>query len=724
MRQLYKRTIQAFVNYKYIILITSTLFLLISGAAFILVYKNAKSMSKATNDCFNRQQLEIARLTANQISNILSDMQYELDNLKRMEQESENSISHEAMKKFVNYFQSRGLTDIGILNTVKKSLEYYSNITGKALNTTDKLPRDKFEYADSVKLRQLNIVTDENKTSYVTGIIYANVSPSRILYTRLNITHLIKTVTQNITSGKTGYIWVINETGNFLYHPEEVLTGKNAFSARDDKKPKINFYGGNSTTKVKMMQGGEDSGIYMSSRHLGVEGEIEKLIAFSPVDISKLSLEQIWTLAVVAPVDEVIQPVITVYKWHFIFEILLLTGLFIFGALAVVYHQQMSRSLKERVKRTEANLFQTEQVYQKIVDRATDLIYMFDLERRVILLNKHSLDVFSHLFVDQTSFDITKVDSVIYRKIDDLFNKSDSEFVNDKIDLVLKSQSSNSYRHKLKIEDRNIYLSTKLIPIHDDNGQIYQILGISRDVTERMELDNRIYNMEKLASIGTLAAGVAHEINNPLAVILGFTDLLIEKFPADTSEYKDLQIIAEQGKNAKEVVENLLGFARVSEGLEDVVDINFCLDKVINVVNNNLLTKKIDLLNEALPGLPDVRCDAREFQQVIFNLINNSIAAMEESGGKLTISAKVENNMVKIIVTDTGKGIPDNIKQHIFDPFYTTKKVGEGTGLGLSLCYGIVKKYKGNITFSSISKEDDPDLNSGSSFAVLLPVVK
>ena len=113
-----------------------------------------------------------------------------------------------------------------------------------------------------------------------------------------------------------------------------------------------------------------------------------------------------------------------------------------------------------------------------------------------------------------------------------------------------------------------------------------------------------------------------------------------------------------------------------------------------------------------------------EFQQVIFNLINNAVAAMEQTGGKLTISAQVEKNMVKLDISDTGVGIPDKNKEFIFDPFFTTKKVGEGTGLGLSLCYGIVKKYGGNITFSSISKEDNPDAQNGSTFTVLMPVIK
>ena len=238
-----------------------------------------------------------------------------------------------------------------------------------------------------------------------------------------------------------------------------------------------------------------------------------------------------------------------------------------------------------------------------------------------------------------------------------------------------------------------------------------------------MEMESRIYNTEKLASIGTLAAGVAHEINNPLAVILGFTDLLLEKFEPGTPEHDDLKLIEENANNAKKIVENLLGFARITEGMEDVVDINQGLNTVLRIINNTLMTKKVNYKLSIPDGLPKVKGDSREFQQVIFNLINNSVAALGK-GGELKISARQENSWVHVTIEDNGSGIPERIKSHIFDPFFTTKKVGEGTGLGLSLCYGIVKKYNGKMNFTSSSKEDYPDEPSGTVFTVSLPAIQ
>jgi signal transduction histidine kinase len=215
---------------------------------------------------------------------------------------------------------------------------------------------------------------------------------------------------------------------------------------------------------------------------------------------------------------------------------------------------------------------------------------------------------------------------------------------------------------------------------------------------------------------------VAHEINNPLAVILGFTDLLLERFPEGSPEKEDLKMIEQNANHAKKVVESMLGFARITEGLEETVDVKNSIDTVYQIVKNTLMTKKIDVEMSIPDGLPRVRGDAREYQQVIFNLINNAVAALDGTGGKLSLTAQEDPEWVHVHVTDTGAGIPERIKPQIFDPFFTTKKVGEGTGLGLSLCYGIVKKYGGKISFTSSSAEDDPGRPTGTTFVVSMPV--
>jgi two-component system NtrC family sensor kinase len=381
------------------------------------------------------------------------------------------------------------------------------------------------------------------------------------------------------------------------------------------------------------------------------------------------------------------------------------------------------------VKETEADLHEKERIYRRIVEQATDLIYILEPDTRVVLANRQAIEVFSALVVKgkdgrahQAEGGPGRAQVSIGHTLDEFMGPEDVRFIQRQIDKVLEANHSVDYEHTLKMEGRSVRLSTKLIPIRDDEGHVHYLLGISRDMTEKMEMDQRIYNAEKLASIGILASGVAHEINNPLAVILGFTDLLVERFPQDSPEHEDLQMIEQNAQHAKKVVENMLGFARITEGLEETVDVKRSIDTVYQIVKNTLMTKKVEVRMEIPEDLPRIRGDAREFQQVLFNLINNAVAALDGAAGSLTLSAKPDGDWVHVHVTDTGVGIPNRIKPQIFDPFFTTKKVGEGTGLGLSLCYGIVKKYGGRISFTSHSAEDDPDQPTGTTFVVSMPV--
>jgi signal transduction histidine kinase len=284
-----------------------------------------------------------------------------------------------------------------------------------------------------------------------------------------------------------------------------------------------------------------------------------------------------------------------------------------------------------------------------------------------------------------------------------------------------KGHIRNYQTQRLTKSGKRITVNISRTLIHDKEGEPIGSTAIIKDITDKVEMDKHIYNTEKLASIGTLAAGVAHEINNPLTIILGFTDLLKQRFREGSPERNDLEMIEENANMAKKTVENLLRFARVTEGVEDSADVGSALEQVINITRNTLLTKNIELETDIDPNLPCVAGDAREFQQVVFNLINNATSAMQEDGGTLGVSANCKDGWVRVRVKDTGVGIPDRIKAQIFDPFFTTKKVGEGTGLGLSLCYGIVQKYGGKIDFTSVSKEDYPDRPSGTTFTVSMP---
>ncbi|MES0350928.1 MAG: ATP-binding protein, partial [Desulfobacteria bacterium] len=270
----------------------------------------------------------------------------------------------------------------------------------------------------------------------------------------------------------------------------------------------------------------------------------------------------------------------------------------------------------------------------------------------------------------------------------------------------------------VRMGQHHTWLSANFMPIKDEHERVISALCIARDITEHKKLESQLVNTEKLASMGTLAAGVAHELNNPLGIMLGFTDLLLEKLDKDSQDYQDLKTIERHSLHCKQVVENLLSFARQGEGEAEYCDINKAIDEIIGVVKHSLEMNDVELRVELAPGIPKVKGDLRQMQQVFLNLINNAAAAME-GGGALEIETASDSRKVRVTVRDSGHGIKEEYMEKIFDPFFTTKSEGEGTGLGLFVSHGIVTKYEGTITCES-RKEDGPHGPRGTTFTVML----
>jgi PAS domain S-box-containing protein len=313
--------------------------------------------------------------------------------------------------------------------------------------------------------------------------------------------------------------------------------------------------------------------------------------------------------------------------------------------------------------------------------------------------------------------------SIINKKIGDLLSPEDAQAMLSWIQDAVHNRKGSEVKATLRLKDRIYWFSTHFVPIFgEDSSSVEQVLVMARDITDRQQMENQMAQTEKLASMGTLAAGVAHEINNPVGIMLGFTELLLDIRPKDGQEHEMLKTIERQGLNVKRIVENLMTFARQPAKHEDFTDINEDITNVVELVKNNLLTKKVDIDLRLAKDLPRVRGDAGELQQVFLNLINNAVAAMP-GGGKLTVITKTNpyNHVVEAVFADTGTGIPQKYVDRIFVPFFTTKKVGEGTGLGLAVSYAIITKYGGNIRFESRAAEDGGEGSTGTTFFVTLP---
>lgn len=709
--QKFRTAADALLNYRSLPLLSSILFILILCGTIYIIYQNAGIMRDRINEDFNQQQLILARQASGQVSVILHDIELEIDGLARKiarfpDPGDIQTVFNEAASRMRN----KGLLELGLADSTRKLIQVTSNDTAAQLEET-RLFRDCVDMGtEKTSLGQLYVETLSENYSLITGVICKMiVTPAgrQFLYAQIDVSRLVTGVTQEIRSGKTGYAWVIDETGMFIYHPEREFIGKNAFTARYQRKPYVSFTQINDIMRNQMLKGEEGTGIYESGWHRGIEGQITKLIAFTPIKSGILSKSQVWSVAVAAPTSEIAGAVRGVYIRHFAAEAAIIAAMLLFGVVVVIYQQRISHALKERVS-------QQEEFISSILQNSVDAIIFIDNDNRVKVWNRGAEIIFGYTakeMIGQTFHRLVPPD------ID-----ADEELLSIQEEVTRQGYIRNYRAQRMTKDGKRITIDLSRTIIRSPHGEILGSTAIIKDVTEKMELEQRIYNTEKLASIGILAAGVAHEINNPLAVILGFTDLLLERFQPGTQEYEDLKMIEANANQAKKTVENMLGFARITEGLEEFVDVDQALNTVIKIVRNTLMTKKVEVALHIPVSLPKVRCDSREFQQVIFNLINNSFAAMEPGGGKLTISVRRQEDSVQIAVEDTGKGIPDKIKPRIFDPFFTTKKVGEGTGLGLSLCYGIIKKYGGKIEFSSTCREDNPQRPSGTKFVISLPV--
>ncbi len=239
---------------------------------------------------------------------------------------------------------------------------------------------------------------------------------------------------------------------------------------------------------------------------------------------------------------------------------------------------------------------------------------------------------------------------------------------------------------------------------------------VVRDVTEERAMQRQLAQAEKLAAIGEMLSGIAHELNNPLTTIIGFSELLQDASVPEAVR-TDLQRIFRQARHSARIVQGLLAFARQSRLQMSEVDINALIEQTLDLMEPQLETHNIETRLELDPQLPQALADPGQLQQVLVNLITNAQQAMSTAhgGGTLTIRSQAFPTCLRIAVQDDGPGIPQDLLQRVFDPFFTTKDVGEGTGLGLSICYGIIREHGGRIW-----AESEP--GCGSTFVVELPI--
>jgi len=260
------------------------------------------------------------------------------------------------------------------------------------------------------------------------------------------------------------------------------------------------------------------------------------------------------------------------------------------------------------------------------------------------------------------------------------------------------------------------HFSISLSPMRDEQNAVNSVVVVMTDITDAALLQAKLAHSEKMATIGRLVSGVAHEVNNPLAAILVFTDLLLENPEVPGSAREDLQIILQETQRTKDIVQDLLSFARQRPVQRELVQVNSVLRQTIKLRSYDFASHGVEVVEDFEEALAAALGDSQQLQQVFLNILNNAYDAVQEAGqrGRIKIHTRRQAEMIEVAISDNGTGISD--PQRIFDPFYTTKQVGKGTGLGLSICYGIVRAHGGEI--QCWNNEEGP----GSTFVVRIPV--
>jgi len=246
-------------------------------------------------------------------------------------------------------------------------------------------------------------------------------------------------------------------------------------------------------------------------------------------------------------------------------------------------------------------------------------------------------------------------------------------------------------------------------------------MALNRMIHELQHRQKILLQSHKLQAVGTLTAGVAHELNNPINNIMMTADILLEDYEglADEKRLEMIKDLVDQAERSKRIVSNLLDFARESEIKSETLAIEDILRETVQLSSNQIKLSKVKIRTEVAPNLPPLNGDRQQLTQVFLNLILNALDAMPE-GGLLQITARLskERNYIEVHVSDTGVGIPEHILPSVFDPFFSYKKTRKkGTGLGLSVSLGIIRKHGGDITVTS-------EVNKGTTFVVLLPTVQ
>ncbi len=364
----------------------------------------------------------------------------------------------------------------------------------------------------------------------------------------------------------------------------------------------------------------------------------------------------------------------------------------------------ITRDISERKKAEEA-LRESEEKFRNLFETSRDYLYIATLGGEILEYNKSALDLFG--YSDEEMKRMNLKDLYVYPEERDKF-----------VAKVLDEGYIENYELKLKKRDGTpVDALVTAVPRRSPDGTVIGMQGAIKDITQMKRLEQQLLQSEKLSGLGTMISGVAHELNNPLTVIMGNVELMLMDRSLSAKDIRSLKVVLKESERAAKIVSGLLTFAREHRPERKMINVNEIISESCKLREYNLRTSNIGLVLSLAPDIPLTLADPYQLQQVFTNLIHNARDALtEKGGGTLTVRSSFSDPTIIIEFEDDGPGIkPENLKK-IFDPFFTTKDVGRGTGLGLSIAYGIINEHDGRIGV-------DSEVGAGARFKIELPVI-
>ncbi|RJQ38597.1 MAG: sensor histidine kinase [Nitrospiraceae bacterium] len=671
------------------LLIIGTLIVVISALITLNVFFQ-QSLQMEIAEQFNKQQL----LLSNSIADNIKTYLYHLDEEVLLVQNLLSGTdfkSREAVTMLINKILKEEeliKTNLGMLSD-KGDIIFFR---GEEKNILRPVIPEIIKQA-KVTARDRARAIETRDMIYVISPVFEQNNLKGIFFVSIKIHDIATHFLGNIKSGSRGYAWLMDKNGTLIYHPTQPdMVGGNIYKAETKCfRCHVSF-----DLEKKVIEG--KTGNY--GRYIAPTGE-DKIIAFSIANMDNIS----WIIAVSAPYSEVTQAIrqsTRIYS-YLIVSIFITTSLI--SALLIVFNKRRIKAeeaakrekelekyaliLESRVRERTAELITEKEKLNTIVSAMGSGIVLLDNMGKILWSNEKMKEMVGHNIMGMSCEDLCADCSILF----------DTQ-VRD----INTAIMSDLFGQKGK------YFQVTNAPIKGANGEVHGYIRLIQDVTEMKKMEEQIINSEKLASIGRLAAGIAHEIGNPLTSIFSFVQILREM---EDSEFKkeSLDTIYFHINRISEILKQLSGFSKMPAGEASKCRINDIIETSLNLIQYDKKAKNISIVKELSPSLPDVVCSGNQLSQVFVNLTLNAMDAMPD-GGTLTIKSMVKGNNIVIQFKDTGVGITKEDMTRVFDPFYSTKE--KGTGLGLAVSYDIIKKMNGALDIES-------EIGKGSVFTITIP---